>query len=149
MDHDVTAIKKLSHILQGDAKKTSVLCSHVANLGGLRNNWHEFETLLTNNLLPNQKCITKENKLHYFQSLSRHEAMDFWQTMRNYQETTLEDVLNNNRTEIAKDDIKKVSKFKWHQLVCEPLKETFPKFLSTLRKTATQVFGGFAPPILW
>ena len=93
---------------------------------------HEFERLLINHFRPHQNRITEEDKVPYFQSLLRDEAIDFWQTLRITPETTFKDVVEKYRKEIANDDFEEISKkFKWDQLVMTPRKKILkrPKVL--------------------
>ena len=87
-----------------------------------------------------QNRFTEKNKLHYFQSLLREEAIDFWQTRCIITETTLKDVLEKYRKLIAKDELEEVSKIKWNQLIYNPTKKNFLDFIKTPKKTATQAF---------
>ena len=141
IEHLVTAISNLLHILQRDTTHTRILNTQVSNFGGPKDKIHEFEHLLLNNLRPHENRITEEYKTYYFQRLLRHQAVVFWQALQKTPETTLKDVLDKYRQEIAKDDFKEVSKPKWDLLVYDPTKENFSDFLKTLKKTGTQALG--------
>ena len=56
-------------------------------------------------------------------------------------ETTLRDVLLQFRQDFARVDFKEVSKYKWNQVIYDPVKETFADFLKILEKRAKQAFG--------
>ena len=109
MNHVVTADNNLPHILQRDATHTRILNTQAPNVSGSKDNLHDFQHLLHNQLRPHQNCITEEHKLQYFQSLSRGEALDFWQALRITLATTLKNYFNQYGREFAEDDPKKVS----------------------------------------
>ena len=52
-----------------------------------------FEHLLFNHLRPFQNKIAEEEKLQFFTSLLKENAIKFWQTIRVNPDTTLRDVL--------------------------------------------------------
>ena len=108
----------------------------------------EFEHLLLNHLSSLANKITEENKLHFFQSLLRDEAIQYWQSIQITRLTTLKDVLDLFRKEFAKEDLKEVARYKWDQARYDPTTETFSDFLKNLKKTAKQVFGDGADKII-
>ena len=108
----------------------------------------EFEHLLLNHLSPLANKITEENKLHFFQSLLRDEAIEYWQSIQITPLTTLKDVLDLFRKEFAKEDLKEVARYKWDQARYDPTTETFSDFLKNLKKTAKQTFGDEADKII-
>ena len=108
----------------------------------------EFEHLLLNHLSPLAHKITEENKLHFFQSLLRDEAIEYWQSIQMTPLTTLKDVLDLFRKEFAKEDLKEVARYKWDQARYDPTTETFSDFLKNLKKTAKQAFGDEADKII-
>ena len=57
IDHVVTTINNLPHILQRDAASTRILNSHFPKFRGSKDNFHEFEHLLLNHLTPHQNRI--------------------------------------------------------------------------------------------
>ena len=141
IDHLVTAISNLLHILQRDTTHTRILNTQVSNFGGSNDKIHEFEHLLLNHLMPHENRITEEYNLYYCQRLLRDQAVVFWQALQKTPETTQKDVLDKYPQEIAKDDFKEVSKPKWDQLDYDPTKENSSDFLKTLKKTGTQALG--------
>ena len=54
--------------------------------------------------------LTEEQKLNYFQSLFKDDAIEFWLTLKIKTETTLADILQAFNKEYAKEDLKEVSK---------------------------------------
>ena len=91
--------------------------------------------------------LTEEQKLNYFQSLLRDEAIEFWQTLKITTETTLQDVLQAFNKEYAKEDLEEVSKYKLDQMRYDPTKESFADFLSRYKKLAIQAYGDEANDI--
>ena len=118
-----------------------ILQTQVPLFKGNREKYNEFEHLLLNHLRPHMNRLTEEQKLNYFQSLLRDEAIEFWQTLQITTMTTLTEILQAFKKEYAKDDLKEVSKFKFDQLRYDPSTETFNDFLNKFKKIAKQAFG--------
>ena len=57
--------------------------------------------------------VTEEQKLNYFQSLLRDDAIEFWETLKITVEKTLRDVLQVFNKEYAKEDLKEMLKYKF------------------------------------
>ena len=87
----LNAIQDLPRKLQ--KTNTKLLQTHVPNFRGSKDKYNEFEHLLLNHFRPIANKITEEDKIHFFQSLLRDEAIDFWQTITISSTTTLQDVL--------------------------------------------------------
>ena len=85
--------------------------------------------------------LTEEQKLNYFQSLLRDDAIEFWQTLKITTETTLTDILQAFSKEYAKEDLKEVSKYKFDQMRYDPTTESFADFLTKFKKLAKQAYG--------
>ena len=90
----VSAISRVSAILQREITQTKMLRTQVPNLIDKKDEFNVFENPQLNQLLPHQHMITDENKLHYLQNLMRDQDIDFWQTLRISSDFTLTDVLN-------------------------------------------------------
>ena len=71
IDHVVTAINNLPHILKRGPAHIRILNTQVMIFRRSKDKLHELGHLLLKYLEPNQKLITKEHKLHYVQSLLR------------------------------------------------------------------------------
>ena len=69
------AIETISQRIKNTNTNTKLLQTHVPNFRGQKDNFVEFEHLLLNHLSPLANKITEENKLHFFQSLLRDEAI--------------------------------------------------------------------------
>ena len=137
----LNAIETIPQRIKSSTTDKKLLQTHVPNIRGQKDKFEEFQHLLLNHLSPVANKITEENKLHFFQSLLRDEAIEYWQSIQSTPATTLKDVLDLFRKEFAKKDLKEVARYKWHQARYDPTTETFGDFLKSLKKTAKQAFG--------
>ena len=144
----LNAIETIHQRIKNTKADTKLLQTHVPNFRGQKDEFVEFEHLQLNHLSPLVKKITEENKLHFFQSLVRDEAIEYWQSTQITPVTTLKDVLDLFRKEFAKKEIKKVARYKWDQARYDPTTESFGDFLKSLKKTAMQAFGNEADGVL-
>ena len=144
----LNAIETIPQRIKSTTTSTKLLQTHVPNFRGQKNKFVEFEHLFLNHLSPLANKITEENKLHFFQSLLRDEAIEYWQSIQITPLTTLKDVLDLFRKEFAKEDLKEVARYKWDQARYDPTTETFSDFLKNLKKTAKQAFGDEADKII-
>ena len=135
----LNAIQDLLRKLQ--KTNTKLLQTHVSNFRGTKDKYNEFEHLLLNHFRPIANKITEEDKIRFFQSLLRDEAIDFWQTITISPTTTLHDVLQLFRKEFAKEDMREVARYKWNEAKYDPTTQTFGDFLKDLKKIAKQAYG--------
>ena len=138
----LSAINQIPQRIQ--KTNTKLLQTHVPNFKGQREKYNEFEHLLLNHIKPVANKISEEEKIHFFQSLLREEAIEFWQTIPITTTTTLAHILDIFRKEFAKEDMKEVARYKWNEAKYDPSNETFSDFLKNLKKTAKQAFGADA-----
>ena len=124
-----------------------ILHTQVPLFRGNREKYNEFEHLLLNHLRPHQHKLSEEQKLTYFQSLLRDDAIEFWQSLKMTSQTTLAQVLRYFKKEYAKEDLKEVAKYKFDQMRYDPTAETFNDFLNKYKKVAKQAFGDKASDI--
>ena len=106
----LNAIETIPQRIKSTTTNTKLLQTHVPNFRGQKDKFVEFEHLLLNHLSPLANKITEENKLHFFQSLLRDEAIEYWQSIQITPLTTLKDVLDLFRKEFAKEDLKEVAR---------------------------------------
>ena len=144
----LNAIETIPQRIKSTTTNTKLLQTHVPNFRGQKDKFVEFEHLLLNHLSPLANKITDENKLHFFQSLLRDEAIEYWQSIQITPLTTLKDVLDLFRKEFAKKDLKEVARYKWDQARYDPTTGTFSDFLKNLKNTAKQAFGDEADKII-
>ena len=144
----LNAIETIPHRIKSSTTNNKLVQTHFPNFRGQKDNFVEIAHLLLNHLSPLANKITEENKLHFFQSLLRDEAIEYWQSIQITPVTTLRDVLDMFRKEFAKEDLKEVARYKWDQARYEPTTETFSDFLKSLKKTARQAFGNEADKVI-
>ena len=135
----LNAIQDLPRKLQ--KTNTKLLQTHVPNFRGSKDKYNEFEHLSLNYFRSIANKITEEDKIHFFQSLLRDEAIDFWQTITINPTTTLQDVLQLFRKEFAKEDMREIARYKWNEAKYDPTTQTFGDFLKNLKKIAKQAYG--------
>ena len=143
----MTEIHNLRTTMTDGVIQPKILQTQVPLFRGNREKYNELEHLLKNHLRPHMNKLTDEQKLNYFQSLLRDEAIEFWQTLKITTETTLQDVLQAFTKEYAKEDLKEVSKYKFDQMRYDPTKESFADFLTRYKKLAKQAYGDKANDI--
>ena len=135
----LNAIQDLPRKLQ--KTNTELLQTHVPNFRGTKDKYNEIEHLLLNHFRPIANKITGEDKIHFFQSLLRDEAIDFWQTITISSTTTLQDVPKVFRKEFAKEDMREDARYKWNEDNYDPTTQAFGDFLRDLKKIAKQAYG--------
>ena len=104
--------------------------------------------MVLNHLRPHVHKLTEEQKLNYFQSLLRDDALEFWHTLKITTVPTLRDILAAFKKEYAKEELTEVSKFKFDQLRYDPTTESFSTFLANYKKVAKQAYGDKAQEIV-
>ena len=144
----MTEIHHLRSTMGEILTQPKILQTQVPLFKGNRDKYNEFEHLLLNHLRPHAHKLTEEQKLNYFQSLLRDDAIEFWQTLPITTETTLRDILMAFKKEYAKEELSEVSKFKFDQLRYDPTTESFSTFLANYKKIAKQAYGDKAQEIV-
>ena len=89
----MTEIHNLRLTMTDGVIQPEILQTQVPLFRRNRDKHNEFEHLLKNHLRPHMKKLTEEQKLIYFQSLLRDDAIEYWQTLKITTETTLTDIL--------------------------------------------------------
>ena len=138
----LNAIQDLPRKLQKTNAK--LLQTHVPNFRGTKDKYNDFEHLLLNHFRPIANKLTEEDKIHFFQSLLRDEAIDFWQTITISSTTTIQDVLQFFRKDFAKEDMREVARYKWNEAKYDPTTQTFRDSLKDrqiFKKIAKQAYG--------
>ena len=140
IDDIVSDIHHLRDTMTDTVQHPKILLTQVPFFRGDRKKHKECEHLLLNHLRPHQRKLSEEQKLTYFQSLLRDDAIEFWQSLKMTNETTLAQVLRYFKKEYAKEDLKEVAKYKFDQMRYDPSTETFNDFLNKVKKVAKQAF---------
>ena len=140
-DDIVSEIHHLRDTMTHTVQHPKILHTQVPLFRGNREKYNEFEHLLLNHLRPHQHKLSEDQKLTYFQSLLRDDAIEFWQSLKMTCQTTLAQVLRYFKKEYAKEDLKEVAKYKFDQMRYDPTAETFNDFLNKFKKVAKQAFG--------
>ena len=128
IDDIVTEIQHLRDTMTDSVQHPKILHTQVPLFRGNRKKYIEFEHLLLNHLRPHQHKLSEEQKLTYFQSLLRDDAIEFWQSLKITTQTTLAQVLRYFKKEYAKEDLKEVAKYKFDHMRYDPTAETFNEF---------------------
>ena len=133
MDDDLTEIHKLRTSMTDGVIQPKILQTQVPLFRGRREKYKEFEHLLKNNIRPHMQKLTEQQKLNYFQSVLRDDAIEFWQTLKINAETTLTAILQAFNKKYAKEDLKEVSEYKFDQMRYDPTVESFADFLTKFK----------------
>ena len=115
-----TEIHHLGDTMTDTVQHPKILQTQVPLFRGNREKYNEFEHLLLNHLRPHQQKLSEEQKLTYFQSLLRDDAIELWQSLKMTNQTTLAQVLRYFKKEYAKEDLKEVAKYKFDQMRYDP-----------------------------
>ena len=137
-DDIVIEIHHLRDTLTDSVQHPKILHTQVPLFRGNREKYNEFEHLLLNHLRPHQHKLSEKQKLTYFQSLLRDDAIEFWQSLKMTSQTTLAQVLRYFKKKYAKEDLKEVAKYNFDQMRYDPSVETFNDFLNKFKKVAKQ-----------
>ena len=79
-DDIVSEIHHLRDTMTDTVQHPKILHTQVPLFRGNREKYNELEHLLLNHLRPHQHKLSEEQKLTYFQSLLRDDAIEFWQS---------------------------------------------------------------------
>ena len=132
------AITNVSFMIQRNTQKHKLLQYQVNTVKGQEKRYIEFKNLRLNDIRPFQNKITEGEKLQFFLSLLRENAIEFWQTIKVTFDTTLRDILQMFRKEFARDNLKEISRYRRDQLKSDLQNESFSDFLKHLKKTTKQ-----------
>ena len=137
----MTEIHHLRDTMSDNVQHPKILHTQVLLFRGNIKKYIEFEHFLLNHLRPHQHKLSEEQKLTYFQSLLRNDAIEFWQSLKITPQTTLAQVLRYFKKEYAKEDLREVAKYNFDQMRYDPAIEKFNDFLNNFKKVAKQAFG--------
>ena len=106
-----------------------------------------FEDLLQTSLkIHNQ--LTEEDKIYYFHSLMHGDALQTFKNISSRNRENLTEILKVFRRKYVKPQSMATAKYKFQQLVFNPLNQKLIDFLDELRKLAKDAFGVAAQAII-
>ena len=89
--------------------------------------------------------ITEQEKIHYFHSLLRGDALQTFRNMTETTKTSLNDIIAGFRRRFVKTQSVATGGCKWESLTFDPANQTFQDFLETYQKLAQEAYGEDAP----
>ena len=92
--------------------------------------------------------LTEEEKINYFHSLMRGDALQTFTNISSPQKAKLDDIITIYRRRFVGPKSKASARNKWQTLMFEPSKQKLHDFLDELQKLARDAFGSEAPKIL-
>ena len=144
-------IDKLLHSLQtatthntGIPRLPKAMSTTMPTFDGKTDKFEHFEDLFQTSLkvYPN---ITEEEKIHYFHSLLRGEALQTFRNMTDATREHLNDILAGFRRRYVRQQSVATARCKWENLAFNPSQQTFPDFLEQYQKLAQEAYGEDAP----
>ena len=120
------------------------LATTMPTFDGKTEKFELFEDLFQTSLKVHPQ-ITEQEKIHYFHSLLRGDAL---QTFRNMTETTksnLSDIIAAFRRRYVKTQSVATARCKWENLTFDPANQTFQDFLENYQKLAQEAYAEDAP----
>ena len=85
--------------------------------------------------------ITEEEKIHYFHSLLRGEALQTFRNMTDATREHLNDILSGFRRRYVRQQSVATARCKWENLSLNPSQQTFNDFLEQYQKLAQEAYG--------
>ena len=140
MKESINGITHVLIMIQRNIQKHALHQTQVPTFKGQKRRYNEIEHLLLNHIRRFQNKITREEKLQFFTSLLKEDAIEFCQTIRVTSDTTLREVPQLFLKENARVHFNKVSPNRWDQLEYDPRHKSSSGFLKHLKKTAKQAF---------
>ena len=149
--HSDEIIDKLLESLYATHKQTpniprlpKALSTTMPTFDGKTEKFELFEDLFQTSLKVHPQ-ITEQEKIHYFHSLLRGDAL---QTFRNMTETTkanITDIIAGFRRRYVKTQSVATARCKWENLTFDPANQTFQDFLEIYQKLAQEAYADDAP----
>ena len=114
---------------------------------GKNDKFEHFEDLFMTSLkvYPN---ISEEEKIHYFHSLLRDDALQTYRNMTDTNRASLEDIIATFRRRYVCPQSIATARCKWNQLYFDPSQQTFQDFLEQYQKLAQEAYGDDAPKFI-
>ena len=103
-----------------------------------------FEDLFQTSLKVHPQ-ITQQEKIHYFHSLLRGDALQTFGNMTETTKTNINDIIAGFRRRYVKTKSVATARCKWENLTFDPANQTFQDFLETYQKLAQEAYAEEAP----
>ena len=129
------------------SKLPKSLTTTMPTFGGKSEKFELFEDLFQTSLkIHNQ--LTEENKINYFHSLMRGDALQTFKNISSLNRENLTEILTVFRRKYVKPQSMATAKHKFQQLVFNPANQKLIDFLDELQKLAKDAFGVAAQAII-
>ena len=149
--HSDEIIDKLLESLYATHKQTpnlprlpKTLATTMPTFDGKTEKFELFEDLFQTSLKVHPQ-ITEQEKIHYFHSLLRGDALQTFRNMTETTKTNINDIIAGFRRRYVKTQSVATARCKWENLTFDPANQTFQDFLETYQKLAQEAYADDAP----
>ena len=120
------------------------LATTMPTFDGKTEKFELFEDLFQTSLKVHPQ-ITEQEKIHYFHSLLRGDALQTFRNMTETTKTNLSDIIAAFRRRYVKTQSVATARCKWENLTFDPANQTFQDFLENYQKLAQEAYAEDAP----
>ena len=120
------------------------LATTMPTFDGKTEKFELFEDLFQTSLKVHPQ-ITEQEKIHYFHSLLRGDALQTFRNMTETTKTNLSDIIAAFRRRYVKTQSVATARCKWENLTFDPANQTFQDFLENYQKVAQEAYAEDAP----
>ena len=120
------------------------LATTMPTFDGKTEKFELFEDLFQTSLKIHPQ-ITEQEKIHYFHSLLRGDALQTFRNMTETTKTNLSDIIAAFRRRYVKTQSVATARCKWENLTFDPANQTFQDFLENYQKLAQEAYAEDAP----
>ena len=149
--HSDEIIDKLLESLYATQQQTAqlprlpkALATTMPTFDGKNEKFELFEDLFQTSLKVHPQ-ITEQEKIHYFHSLLRGDALQTFRNMTETTKTNLNDIIAGFRRRYVKTQSIATARCKWENLTFDPANQTFQDFLENYQKLAQEAYADDAP----
>ena len=149
--HSDEIIDKLLESLYATQKQTAqlprlpkALATTMPTFDGKNEKFELFEDLFQTSLKVHPQ-ITEQEKIHYFHSLLRGDALQTFRNMTETTKTNLNDIIAGFRRRYVKTQSIATARCKWENLTFDPANQTFQDFWENYQKLAQEAYADDAP----
>ena len=121
-----------------------VLATTMPTFDGRTEKFELFEDLFQTSLKVHPQ-IREQEKLHYFHSLLRGDALQTFRNMTETTKTNINDIIAGFRKRYVKTQSVATARCKWENLTFDPANQTFKDFLEIYQKLAQEAYAEDAP----